>query len=42
MTNISNDRNVILAGIREVPYEITFVLSDAEQDQNIKNRYWFD
>ena len=42
MTNISDDRKVILAPIREVPYETTFLLSDAKQDPSIKNRYWFD
>ena len=42
MTNISEDRRVVLAPLREVPEEITFMLSDAEQDPNIKNRYWFD
>ena len=42
MTNISEDRKVVLAPLREVPEEITFMLSDAEQDPNIPNRYWFD
>lgn len=42
MTNISEDRRVVLAPVREVPEEITFMLSDAEQDPNIPNRYWFD
>ena len=42
MTNISEDRKVVLSPLREVPYETTFLLSEAEQDQSIKNRYWFD
>ena len=42
MTNISEDRKVVLTALREVPYETTFLLSDAVQDQSIKNRYWFD
>ena len=42
MTNISEDRKVVLESVREVPYETTLVLSDAEQDQSIKNRYWFN
>lgn len=42
MTNISEDRRVVLTALREVPYETTFLLSDATQDQFIKNRYWFD
>ena len=42
MTNISEDRHVVLTSLREVPYETTFLLSDATQDQSIKNRYWFD
>ena len=41
-TNISEDRKVVLAPLREVPEEITFMLSDAEQDPKIPNRYWFD
>ena len=40
--NISEDRKVILAPLREVPEEITFLLSDAEQDSTKPNRYWFD
>ena len=38
------DKSVIntLAKKREVPYEIMFKLSDAEQDPIKKNRYWFD
>ena len=42
MTNISEDRRVVLTALREVPYETTFLLSEAKQDQSIKNRYWFD
>ena len=42
MTNISDDRKVVLSPLREVPYEITFLLTDAKQDQSIPNRYWFD
>jgi len=42
MTNISEDRKVVLAALREVPYETAFLLSDAVKDQSIKNRYWFD
>ena len=42
MTNISEDRRVVLTALREVPYETTFLLSEATQDQSIKNRYWFD
>ena len=42
MTNISEDRKVVLTALREVPYETTFLLSDAVQDQSAKNRYWFD
>ena len=42
MTNISEDRRVVLTALREVPEEITFMLSDAEQDPKIPNRYWFD
>ena len=42
MTNISENQRVVLAPLREVPYETTFLLSDAVQDQSIKNRYWFD
>ena len=40
--NISEDRKVVLSALREVPEEITFMLSDAEQDAKIPNRYWFD
>ena len=40
--NISEDRKVVLAPLREVPEEITFKLSDAEQDPNKPNRYWFE
>ena len=28
--------------LKEVPYEMTFLLKDATQDPAIKNRYWFD
>ena len=42
MANISEDRRVVLTALREVPYETTFLLSDAKQDSIIKNRYWFD
>ena len=42
MTNISEDRKVVLAPIREVPEEIVFLISEAKQDPNIPNRYWFD
>ena len=28
--------------LKEVPYEMTFLLKDATQDQAIKNRYWFE
>ena len=41
-SNIGEDRRVVLTALREVPEEITFLLSEAEQDQSIKNRYWFD
>ena len=40
--NVSDSRNVILTSLKEVPYETTFLLSDAEQDPYIKNRYWFE
>ena len=40
--NVSDSRKVVLVSLREVPYEITFQLSDATQDPNIKNRYWFE
>ena len=40
--NVSDSRRVILTSLREVPYEITFLLSDAQQDPKIKNRYWFE
>ena len=40
--NISDDRKVVLSALREVPEEITLMLSDAEQDAKIPNRYWFD
>ena len=40
--NISDSRKVVLASLREVPYEITFQLSDSTQDPVIKNRYWFE
>ena len=40
--NISEDRKVVLSALREVPEEITFMLSDAERDAKIPNRYWFD
>ena len=33
--NISEDRKVVLSALREVPEEITFMLSDAEQDPKI-------
>ena len=38
------DKSVIntLAKKREVPYEVMFKISDAEQDPIKKNRYWFD
>ena len=42
MTNISEDRKVVLTALREVPYETTFLLSDATQDPSKPNRYWFD
>ena len=41
-TNISDDRKVVLTALREVPEEITFMLSEAEQDSVKPNRYWFD
>ena len=40
--NVSDSRKVVLSALKEIPYEITFMLSDATQDPNIKNRYWFD
>ena len=40
--NVSDTRKVVLVSLKEVPYEITFQLSDATQDPNIKNRYWFE
>ena len=40
--NVSEDRRVVLTPLREVPEEITFLLSEAEQDPNIPNRYWFE
>ena len=40
--NISEDRKVILSALREVPEEITFMLSEAEHDTKIPNRYWFE
>ena len=40
--NISNDRKVVLTALREVPEEVNFMLSEAEQDPNIPNRYWFN
>ena len=40
--NISDNRKVVLTALREVPYETTFLLSDAKQDQSKPNRYWFD
>ena len=40
--NISDDRRVVLTALREVPEEVTFLLSDAEQDPVKPNRYWFD
>ena len=40
--NISDDRRVVLTALREVPEEITFLLSEAKQDETIPNRYWFD
>ena len=40
--NVSDSRKVVLVSLREVPYEITFQLSDATQDPNIRNRYWFE
>ena len=41
-SNISDDRRVVLTALREVPEEITFMLSEAEQDSVKPNRYWFD
>ena len=40
--NISEDRKVVLTALREVPEEIVFLLSEAEQDPNTPNRYWFE
>ena len=40
--NIGEDRRVVLTALREVPEEITFLLSEAEQDPSIPNRYWFE
>ena len=39
--NVGEDRKVVLVSLKEVPEEITFLLSDAEQDPYIKHRYWF-
>jgi len=40
--NVGEDRKIVLVSLKEVPDEITFLLSDAEQDPYIKNRYWFN
>ena len=42
MTNISDDRKVVLSPLREVPEEVVFALSESEQDSKIPNRYWFE
>ena len=41
-SNVSDiERKVILINKREVPHEVCFQLSDAQQDPIKKNRYWF-
>ena len=35
-------KRLTFSQVKEVPYEITFLLRDAQRDPKIPNRYWFD